>query len=64
MECTRTYDIDENRDGGIVDIKSMVGRAQSEAMMAKTMADSLLHLGRQGNEEHVNTQGNIGGETT
>ena len=48
MECASAHKIDENRDDGITEIKSMVSRAQSEAM-----TDSLLQLKKQvrSNEE-------------
>ena len=44
MEFASAHEIDENRDDGITIIKSMVSRAQSEAMIAKSTTDSLLQL--------------------
>ena len=44
MGCAQTYDIDEHRDDGIAEIKLMVNRAKTQAMMAKTMTDNLLKI--------------------
>ena len=56
MECAQAYNIDERRDDGIAEIKLMVNRAKTQAMVAKSTTDSLLKVKKKKCDAENNTE--------